>query len=101
MYESTRLDEKNLSKKPLPTTSPARDLNTEPPEFKQGAHLTRPRCSVPNRVKTFVLSQLEQKFRPQKLIGRLEERNVAIGEIVWSSIIRPNHGPLLNSVAPD
>jgi hypothetical protein len=35
MYESTRLDEKNLSKKPLPTTSPARDLNPEPPEFKE------------------------------------------------------------------
>jgi hypothetical protein len=37
-YESTGL-ERNTSEK---NYSPVRDLNPEPPEFKPGAHLTRP-----------------------------------------------------------
>jgi hypothetical protein len=38
MYESTRLERKTSEK----NYSPVRDLNPEPPEFKSGAHLTRP-----------------------------------------------------------
>jgi hypothetical protein len=38
----TALEKKTSEKKPLPTTV----LNPGPTEFKPGAHLTRPRCSV-------------------------------------------------------
>jgi hypothetical protein len=40
---------KTSEKKPLPSNSPARDLNPEPPEFKPDALITRLRGSVKYR----------------------------------------------------